>query len=676
MASVRLGQASGIRWRSLLIKQAIPLLVVGAALPFIVTEFQGLDVTAALGKVRSLTATQWVLACIATTISFVALGRYDRAIHRYLLTGTPEKQATTAGMIAVGLSQTTGLGLITGSFARWRMVPSLSLQMAFAVTLGVSASFLAGWAIVCSLALLILPHELNIPTVFPLVGISLGVVACTAILLARSTTRHLKALPSLPLAAGLMFWIFLDLFSAALAFWILVPAPSLSLLAPVICAFLVAFCIGMTSGTPAGVGPFEVALLGFLPMIPEPDLVCAVLAFRLVYFLLPAALALCGLAIGAEWRMSIRPKHVYHRAPVAQTLSKRIAQSPYKTAELGLIHQGLHDAITTPNLSEGWMTTETQHCIVSVFDPFGRAPCPHNAARLLRHDARQKGKLPAFYKVSESFAKLAQQLGYKALRISDDALIRPDGFDLADTSRRQLRRKLRQSEKAGLRVTDCNLSDTLWEDLARIDRTWTDNHGQARGFSVGRFDLPLVRRQKLFVAFHESRPVAFVTFHATDREWSLDIMRHNPKIPNGTMHALVAKAIETAGRYSVSRVSLSGIPVDTCVDDPNIVRWLRRKANQKEVTTGLQQFKSCFAPVTEPRYLVAQGWPHMALAIFDIRNEVIQPRPLPFVAAENEANNKINLKIMNLLPTRLRVRQHEHPHKKVGFRCLTYLPRF
>jgi phosphatidylglycerol lysyltransferase len=654
MAIGRLGQSSGIRWRSLLLKQSVPLLVVGAALPFILRELQALDVAAALGQVRSLTVTQWVLACVATAISFIALGRYDRAIHRYLRTGTSDAEATTAGMIAVGLSQTTGLGLITGSFARWRMVPSLTLPMAFAVTAGVSASFLACWAVVCSVAVILLPHGFNIPIVLPMIGIGFGVVLFSGILFAHRSLAISRFLPSLPLAAGLVFWIFLDLFSAALAFWILVPAPSLGLMAPVICAFIVAFCIGMTSGTPAGVGPFEVALLGFLPMIPEPDLVCAVLAFRLVYFLLPAAFALGGLAIGPARRSTDRSIFSHHPAPVAQNLAQLIAQSPYKTAELGLIHQGVHDAMTNCSLTEGWMTTETQHCLVSVFDPIGRALCPHNAVRLLRHAARQNGKVPAFYKVSEGFAKLSRQHGYKTVHISDDALITPETFDLSHTSRRQLRRKLRQADKAGVHVTDCQLSAELREELARIDQRWTDAHGKARGFSVGRFDIPLLRHQKLFVAYQDDTPIAFVTFHATDREWALDIMRHNANIPNGTMHALVAKAIETAGRFAVSRVSLSGIPVTECTDDSFIIKQLRQVANRQVVNNGLRQFKSSFAPTTEPRFLVTKAWPDMALAVFDIRREVITPRALPFAAPEYESNNKIKLNIMNLIPNKLR----------------------
>jgi hypothetical protein len=99
----------------------------------------------ALGGVR---ADQWFGSCVAAVISFWAVGQYDAVVHRHLATGVPVAEARRAGIAAIAISQTAGAGVVTGAFVRWRMLRGTTLWQATRISVAVTISFLAGWAVV------------------------------------------------------------------------------------------------------------------------------------------------------------------------------------------------------------------------------------------------------------------------------------------------------------------------------------------------------------------------------------------------------------------------------------------------------------------------------------------------------------------------------------------------
>ena len=66
---------------------------------------------------------QWLAAGVATGVSFWAVGRYDAVLHRHLSTNVADRRSRRAGICAIAVSQTIGMGVITGAILRWRMLP-------------------------------------------------------------------------------------------------------------------------------------------------------------------------------------------------------------------------------------------------------------------------------------------------------------------------------------------------------------------------------------------------------------------------------------------------------------------------------------------------------------------------------------------------------------------------
>lgn len=253
-------------------------------------RLRGMEMAAVVAALARVTPLRWAGAVAATGISFWAVGRYDDAVHRHLATGVPAAQARRAGVCGIALSQLLGMGVVTGTLVRWRMLPSLSLLQAGRLTLAVSLLFLAGWALVTAGAVLALGGP------FQPVAVLVLALWAAAMLLALRPPRRLRALPNVLTLGRVAGLAAVDCLAAGLGFWCLWPgAPDLAALLP---GFLMALGAGLMSGTPGGLGAFELTLMAQLPDMAEAPLLAAVLAWRVVYFLVPATLALMALLRG------------------------------------------------------------------------------------------------------------------------------------------------------------------------------------------------------------------------------------------------------------------------------------------------------------------------------------------------------------------------------------------
>ena len=96
--------------------------------------------------------------------------------------------------------------------------------------------------------------------------------------------------PSLRALAKLVMFAAIDTSAAALAFWILMPnsfEPTLIAFFPI---YLACLGVALIGNTPGGLGPFEVTLLWAMPFENVNSLLASLIAFRIVYFALPACL--------------------------------------------------------------------------------------------------------------------------------------------------------------------------------------------------------------------------------------------------------------------------------------------------------------------------------------------------------------------------------------------------
>ncbi len=569
--------------------------------------------------VAGLPSHQWLLAALATLGSLAAVGRYDVVIHRALGTGMPARVAGRSGMVAIALSQTIGFGVLSGALVRWRMLPGLSLWRATKLTAIVAGSFLAAWAVFTAFTVLMLRPGLSSYETFGSIAFLLISGAVFAALICGCKIgRFAMRAPSLLLIGPLLFWVALDTVLAAAALYWLLPdgtAISFALLLP---AFLVALGVGMMSGSPAGLGAFELTLLGLLPTDMMAELLAAILAFRLIYYAAPAVIALIPLAFASG------PAHA---KPLAFSLRDATTGLPTRNnPEAGVLRQD--GGLILSARATAWGVRQTPHTLTALGAPLLKRGS--DALAVLAHAARETARLPVLYKAPPRLAAQARAAGWAVSCIAHDAILSPQHFSTDGAARRQLRRALRKADGAGLRTELAR--GPLPEDAMRaVHAAWERRSGAERGFSMGRFDLPYLRGQRVYLAYLDETLVGFISLHAAPNLWVLDLLRHSEAAPTGTMQALICHALQDAKQAGVSQLSLAAVPCEVG-SATGLERFIRYHVQKASGADGLRRFKASFAPDWQPRYFATRRKWHAAIAIFEIAHAIRHPRAVQRVS--------------------------------------------
>lgn len=655
--SPRLGRAA--------LRQALPLLAALLLLFLLGDRVRAIDpgaVRDAFGRIPPLA---WLLAGTATLVSFLALGRYDAVIHRFLGTGVAPQAAGRAGMTAIAISQTAGFGLVTGALVRWRMLPGQSLWQAVRLTLAVTVWFLAAWSVVAAGAVLLCAGAgpLAAPPARFLAGVVL-LAAAAGLVLSLAAPRLAVAgrafrVPALPALGRLQLYAAADTLAAAAALWVLLPPEAAVAPGALVAAYLVALGAGIVLATPGGLGPFECALVAFLPGAERDALLAAVLAFRLVYFAVPALLAVLVLGFGPR-----AMDRAFARGGAADPDTRRagpvliappaVAAAPgvaallagAARAECGVLRQGEHALLLAPGGRNGWVLGRGRQALVALFDPLAGGRGAGATLPGLARAAREAGLVPCLYKCSARTAAAARTAGWTVRAVAAEHLLDPRaarGF--AGPDHAGLRRKLRKAAKSGVRVERALPGTAPMAELAGVAAAWARARGGERGFSMGRFAPAYLAGARLYLARCGDRVVGFASFHEARGEggrgeWVLDLMRALPEAPDGTMQALVARAVEEAAVEGAGRLSLAALPAPVAAGAvpglapvAALAARLAARFGRGRRVDGLAQFKAGFAPRAEPLYIAAPSWPALALAALDILREVHHPPPLPDAAA-------------------------------------------
>lgn len=570
-----------------------------------------LDLGAATATMQTFAPAQWAMALAATAISFWAIGRYDAVVHRHLATTVAGPEARRAGIAAIAISQTVGAGVFTGALVRWRMLRCVSLWQATRISLAVTLSFLGGWAFFTGAVLSFTPHA-----PLPLLGQAVLAAGLTLLALGLWQPHALRRLhlPNAQTQTRLIIFTALDTAAACAALYVLLPPEAGLTPATLLPAFLLALGAGLISGTPGGVGPFEVTLLALLPHVPQAPLLAAILGWRMVYFALPAVLGALLAALGPSSHAR-GPDAALRPVPPAR-LAAQLMQST--RAEAGLIHQG-HLALMQSRLGGSWITGRTAHALIGLLDPIGTQQPQRATLHALAHQARAEARCAAIYRCTARTAALARQLGWQVRALGHEAVISPTTFTLQGSACATLRRKLRRAESAGVTLQIADPRGAA--ERAAIARLWARARKGEHGFSMGRYAEGYLSGQLVVEARLQGRLVAFASFHQGPQEWTLDLMRHHPDAPDGTMQAIITHAIALARAAHLPRLSLAAAGLL-----PNLPRALRRLSGAQD--TGLRHFKQMFAPRWQPLYLAAPTRTALLVAAAEVTRAVHHPAPL------------------------------------------------
>jgi phosphatidylglycerol lysyltransferase len=279
-------------------------------------EFQTYHLRDVVGHLRDIPGRALALALALTVLGYLALTGYDALAFRYIRRALPYRRIALASFVAFVFSHNVGLSFFGGSAVRYRMLSSWGVRaeeiarvIAFALL-----TFWLGFLLLGGLVHTAWPLALDLPGIHLAssrpIGLGLLAVLCTyvGLVLRRRAPLRVRGfqvdLPSVGMTGAQLALSSIDWLLAASVLYAVLPASPELGFPTYFGAYLLAVVVGIVSSVPGGLGVFETAMVLLLrPYLPGDRVLASIVAYRIIYYLLPMAVAVVLFA-GYEVRQS------------------------------------------------------------------------------------------------------------------------------------------------------------------------------------------------------------------------------------------------------------------------------------------------------------------------------------------------------------------------------------
>lgn len=275
-----------------------------------------------LAHMRAIPAAHLWGAVLLTVAGYAILTLYDVLGLRFAGARVPYPRLALISFMGYAIGHNVGVNTLSGGAVRFRAYSALGLsakQIATVigfctVTFALGAAFLLGLSLLSQATLSAEVLHLHRGLIL-LAGLVLLAAVGAYLRLAWSRHETLRwrklvvPIPGAGLAAAQIGTACADLLCAAGVLYVLLPPQAAIGFAAFAGMFLIAIAAGIVSNVPGGVGVFESVLLLLFRSVPADRLLGALLAFRLIYYLGPFAIALALLGAHELWA---------HRTPLVR----------------------------------------------------------------------------------------------------------------------------------------------------------------------------------------------------------------------------------------------------------------------------------------------------------------------------------------------------------------------
>ena len=255
-----------------------------------------------------------LLAGLFTSGAYFAMALYEVQMLRYLRPTASWQRPFVTGLIAYPIGHAIGLGAFSGGAIRYRIYSAAGLGAADIgklILLSVMP-FASGLGLLAGVAMIAETYEaaavLHVqPQIVTMIGAGLLATHVIYVAMVVGRVRPLGSwvpafeLPSPRLTTIQYLLGVAEVLCAIAVLYVLLP-PGAGISFPAFVAvYVTAIAAGALSGVPAGLGVFESILLVTLTDVPAESLLGAILAYRLVYELLPFISGLLLLLAYEAW---------------------------------------------------------------------------------------------------------------------------------------------------------------------------------------------------------------------------------------------------------------------------------------------------------------------------------------------------------------------------------------
>jgi phosphatidylglycerol lysyltransferase len=266
---------------------------------------------------------------------------------------------------------------------------------------------------------------------------------------------------------------------------------------------------------------------------------------------------------------------------------------------------------------------------IAMGDPIGAEPGVRELAWRFRELSDRSDGWCVFFEVRPSRRELYAELGLTLTPLGEEARVELSGFALDLPAHRDLRQSRAKLLRGGcsFEILPVDAVSAALPSLARISRAWLAHKAtREKGFSNASFEERYLSRFPVAVVRQGSEVIAFANLWlgAGHEELSVDLMRHAPDAPNGTMDFLFAELL-LWGRgqgyrwFNFGMAPLAGLDMHA---QSRLWRqvgaFVYRHAEHFYNFEGLRHFKAKFGPVWTPLYLASPGGLALAPVLVDV----------------------------------------------------------
>jgi phosphatidylglycerol lysyltransferase len=267
---------------------------------------------------------------------------------------------------------------------------------------------------------------------------------------------------------------------------------------------------------------------------------------------------------------------------------------------------------------------------VALADPVGPDDEIEETVRSFMEFCRENDWRVAFHQARTHFLTVFKKLGFRKLKIGDDAIVDLKCFSISGNRMKDIRNTINRIEKSGIRVKifEPPVHDETIHELKDVSDEWLRIPGRReRGFTLGMFDPHYIKSTEVLAAEDEQgRVLAFVNIIPSFRagEATIDLMRRREETPNGVIDYLIVKLLELLKSKGYERFNLGMAPMSGLREDDEAsieektIYYFSKRMNFLFSFAGLKLHKSKFATYWEPRYTIyrnTRDLPKLALAI-------------------------------------------------------------
>ncbi|HET7627810.1 MAG TPA: bifunctional lysylphosphatidylglycerol flippase/synthetase MprF [Bacillales bacterium] len=267
--------------------------------------------------------------------------------------------------------------------------------------------------------------------------------------------------------------------------------------------------------------------------------------------------------------------------------------------------------------------------LVVLGDPLGPRPLLRAAIEEFYRFADRYAMIPVFYQVTPEHLPIYHDTGFRFFKLGEEAFVDLRTFTIKGRKNADLRNARNRFEREGylFEVVEPPFSETFFAELKRVSDAWLGGR-QEKGFSLGAFDRFYVEQGPItLIRDALDRIVAFTTImphHGDPNVLSVDLMRHLPDAPNGTMDVLFIKLFEWARERGCETFNLGMAPLanvggaSNAMRGEKMARFVFQYGSHWYGFEGLRRFKEKFNPHWEPRFMAYPPSVSLPIVLVDL----------------------------------------------------------